>query len=105
MSAHEKISQRDLRNRSREIMDAVESGKSFTVTRDGRPIGELVPLHRPRRFVPRDEVVAMWRNAPGFDIDKFRADQERLYDTGGRDHEADYKLARELDELDKRSQG
>ena len=38
------ITQRDLRSRSREIMDAVEHGQSFTVTRDGRHIGELIPL-------------------------------------------------------------
>jgi predicted nucleic acid-binding protein/antitoxin (DNA-binding transcriptional repressor) of toxin-antitoxin stability system len=35
--------------RSKEIMDAVERGQFFTVTRDGRPIGELVPPRgRPR---------------------------------------------------------
>lgn len=43
MSGSEAISQRDLRFRSREIMDAVERGESFTVTRDGRGIAELIP--------------------------------------------------------------
>jgi len=33
------ISQRDLRMRSKEIMDAVEHGQSFTVTRDGQSVG------------------------------------------------------------------
>ena len=33
------ITQRDLRSRSREIMDAVEHGHSFTVTRAGHRIG------------------------------------------------------------------
>jgi prevent-host-death family protein len=51
MSAQPEITQRDLRNRSKEIMDAVESGRSFTVTRDGHEIGELIPLRRRRRFV------------------------------------------------------
>jgi hypothetical protein len=32
-------------------MDAIESGRSFTVTRDGHEIGELIPLRRHRRFV------------------------------------------------------
>jgi prevent-host-death family protein len=52
------ITQRDLRSRSREIMDAVEHGQSFTVTRDGHRIGELVPLRGRRRFVSRDEFAA-----------------------------------------------
>jgi hypothetical protein len=43
MSAQPEITQRDLRNRSKEIMDALESGRSFTVTRDGHEIGELIP--------------------------------------------------------------
>ena len=40
------ITQRDLQSRSREIMDAVEHGQSFTVIRDGHHIGELIPLRR-----------------------------------------------------------
>jgi prevent-host-death family protein len=74
------ITQRDLRSRSREIMDAVEHGQSFTVTRDGHRIGELIPLRRRRRFVPREEFAAMSRNAPDVDLDAFRADQEAALD-------------------------
>jgi len=55
MSAVEAISQRDLRLRSKQIMDAVEDGHSFTVTRGGHSIGELIPLRRPRIFVPREQ--------------------------------------------------
>ena len=57
------ITQRDLRSRSREIMDAVEHG-------------ELIPLRRRRRFVSREEFTAMSRNAPGVDLDAFRTDQD-----------------------------
>jgi antitoxin (DNA-binding transcriptional repressor) of toxin-antitoxin stability system len=74
------ITQRDLRSRSREIMDAVEHGQSFTVTRDGHQIGELVPLRRRRRFVPRDEFAVMSRNSPAADLDAFRADQDAAAD-------------------------
>jgi prevent-host-death family protein len=80
VSAGEEISQRDLRTRSREIMDAVEHGQSFTVTRDGHRIAELVPLRRRRRLVPRAEFVAMSRNAPGVDLEAFRADQHAAVD-------------------------
>ena len=77
------ITQRDLRSRSREIMDAVEHGQSFTVTRDGHRIGELIPLRRRRRFVSRQEFSAMSRNAPEIDLETFRADQD-----AAADHEA-----------------
>ncbi|HUC58009.1 MAG TPA: type II toxin-antitoxin system prevent-host-death family antitoxin [Streptosporangiaceae bacterium] len=74
------ITQRDLRSRSREIMDAVEHGQAFTVTRDGHRIGELIPLRRRRRFVSRDEFSAMSRNAPEVDLSSFRRDQEVAID-------------------------
>jgi prevent-host-death family protein len=81
MSADPEITQRDLRTRSREIMDAVEHGQSFTVTRDGHRIGELIPLRRRRRLVPRQEFIAMSRNAPAVDLDAFRADQDAALDS------------------------
>ncbi len=78
VSVYPEITQRDLRMRSREIMDAVEHGQSFTVTRGGHRIGELIPLRRRRRFVYRQEFAAMSRNAPAIDVEAFRADQEAL---------------------------
>jgi antitoxin (DNA-binding transcriptional repressor) of toxin-antitoxin stability system len=61
-------------------MDAVEHGQSFTVTRDGHRIGELIPLRRRRRFVSRQEFSAMSRNAPDVDLEAFRADQDAVAD-------------------------
>ena len=80
MTAQPEITQRDLRNRSKEIMDAVEGGQAFTVTRDGHRIGELIPLRHQRRFVSRQEFAAMSRNAPRIDIETFRADQDAAFD-------------------------
>ncbi len=80
MGVQPEISQRDLRMRSREIMDAVERGQSFTVTRDGHEIGELVPLRRRRRFVSRAEFAETSRSAPAVDLAAFRADQDAAYD-------------------------
>ena len=82
MSAQPEITQRDLRTRSKEIMDAVQGGQSFTVTRDGHAIGELIPLRRRRRFVPRQEFAAMSRTAASVDVAAFRADQEAAADQG-----------------------
>ncbi len=79
MSAQREVSQRDLRMRSKEIMDAVERGDSFAVTRDGRQIGELVPLRRRRRFVSRAEFARGSHLAPLIDISAFRADQDAAY--------------------------
>ncbi|MET8138163.1 type II toxin-antitoxin system prevent-host-death family antitoxin [Streptomyces sp. NPDC005251] len=76
MTAQPEVTQRDLRTRSKEIMDAVQRGQAFTVTRDGHRIGELVPLRRRRRFVSRGEFAAMSRTAPDISLDTFRVDQE-----------------------------
>ncbi|GGK77445.1 type II toxin-antitoxin system Phd/YefM family antitoxin [Streptomyces flaveus] len=80
MAAQPEITQRDLRTKSKEIMDAVQNGQSFTVTRDGHRIGELIPLRRRRRFVPRGEFAAMSRTAPDISLNAFRADQDAAAD-------------------------
>ncbi|MBC3190441.1 type II toxin-antitoxin system prevent-host-death family antitoxin [Pseudonocardia sp. C8] len=80
MVSRPEITQRDLRQRSKEIMDAVEGGQSFTVTRDGHEVGELIPLRRRRRFVDRDGFAAMSRHAATVDVDAFRADQTATAD-------------------------
>jgi prevent-host-death family protein len=89
VSAYPEITQRDLRTKSREIMDAVEHGQSFTVTRDGHRIGELIPLRQRRRFVPRQEFISMSRHAPAADLEAFRADQDAALD-----HEAGSRYER-----------
>lgn len=73
------ISQRDLRLRSREIMDAVEHGETFTVTRDGRQIAQLVPL-RPRRSIPIEDFIAASLAAPDLDYERFRRDLDEVID-------------------------
>lgn len=80
MSAQPEITQRDLRNRSKEIMDAVQNGQAFTVTRDGHEIGELIPLRRRRRFVTRQEFATMSRTAPDISLEAFRANQDDAID-------------------------
>lgn len=74
------ITQRDLRNRSREIMDALAAGASFTVTRSGHDVGELIPLRRRRRFVPREEFAAMSKSAPAVVPETSRDDHESWVD-------------------------
>lgn len=76
MTVPQEITQRDLRGRSGEIMDAVEHGDQFIVTRGGTPIGELIPLRR-RRTVTREQFAAMSENAPVIDVRWFRESLEQ----------------------------
>lgn len=75
----EEITQRVLRNDSGRIMRALDDGQSFVVTRDGRPVGELVPLRR-HRFVAAAAVVEMFRGAPRVDRERFRSDLDDAAD-------------------------
>ncbi len=63
-------------------MDAVQGGQAFTVTRDGHHVGELIPLRRRRRFVPRAEFAAMSRTAPVISLHAFRDDQDVVVEQG-----------------------
>lgn len=74
MSTQLHVSQRDLRLRSKEIMDAVAGGQSFTVTRDGHEIAELIPLRARRRFVSREAFAAGSRTLPDVDALRWRDD-------------------------------
>jgi prevent-host-death family protein len=69
----ESITQRELRNDGGEIMRRLDQGESFVITRNGVPVGELTPLRR-HRFLAASAVVAIFRNAPAIDPDRFRAD-------------------------------
>ncbi len=73
------ITQRELRNGSGEIMRALDRGESFIVTRNGVPVGELVPL-RQRQFVAADAAAAVFADAPRVDLGRFRADIDALLD-------------------------
>ena len=68
-----RISQRELRNDSGRIMRALDRGEVFTVTRNGVPVGELVPV-RARAFVPAEAVAAAYRRAPRLAPARFRRD-------------------------------
>jgi len=80
MPAIESVSPRDLRTRGREILDAVEQGRTFNLTRDGHEIGQLVPIRRKRVFVSREDFVAMSADSPAIDLARFRRDQDAAVD-------------------------
>jgi prevent-host-death family protein len=74
-----KLSQRELRNKSGEVMRALDDGEDFIVTRNGVPVGELRPI-RKRQFIPREELGALFEGAPHIDYEQFRADIDRFVD-------------------------
>lgn len=73
------ITQRELRNESGRIMRALDRGESFTVTRNGVPVGELIPV-RQRAFVPADAAVAAFAGAPHVARRRFRKDVDAVID-------------------------
>ena len=74
-----KITQRELRNDSGRIMRALDRGTSFIVTRNGVPVGELIPLRR-RMFVPAEAAVVTFAGAPRVTPARFRKDIDALID-------------------------
>lgn len=72
------ISQRELRNDSAAVMDAVERGETVVVTRNGNPIAELRPLLR-RTFVPTTELMLAFRGLPRMNLTKLRAEADELF--------------------------
>ena len=73
------VTQRELRNDSGRIMRAVDRGKSFIITRNGVPVGELVPV-RQRMFVPAEAAIAAFAGAPREKIERFRKDVDAAID-------------------------
>lgn len=74
-----RISQRELRNDSGEIMRELDRGESFVVTRNGVPVGELRPIQR-QRFVPASVAVAAVATGAPIDAARFRTDVDRELD-------------------------
>jgi antitoxin (DNA-binding transcriptional repressor) of toxin-antitoxin stability system len=73
------ISQRELRNQSGQIMRQLEAGQHFIVTRDGAPVGELIPLRR-RRGARLATVLEIFRGAPRVEYKRLRKDLDAIAD-------------------------
>ncbi len=70
------ITQRQLRNDSGRIMKALDKGRTFVVTRNGVPVGELLPL-RQRTFVTTEAARATFARTPRVAARRFRKDVDR----------------------------
>lgn len=80
------ISQREFRNNSAAVMDAVEAGETYHITRNGTEVAELRPLVR-RQQPTAAELIARHRRLPRIDAAQLRADADEFF--GGDDRVGD----------------
>jgi len=56
------VASRDLRNHTAQVLREVAQGGRVTVTVNGAPVAEIIPVqHRRRLSIPRDEMLARLR--------------------------------------------
>ena len=72
------ITQRELRNESAAIMDAVEAGETMVVTRNGVPVARLSPIKRVR-LTPISELRQAFAAGPDPDYASMRADIDAFF--------------------------
>ncbi|WP_406235755.1 type II toxin-antitoxin system Phd/YefM family antitoxin [Nocardia sp. NBC_01009] len=77
------ISHREFRNNSAAVMDAVEAGEIFRVTRNGIEVAELRPVGRSRRRTAV-ELVERHRRLPRVDYARMREEADEFFGTEDR---------------------
>lgn len=73
------ITQRELAARSKAVLDDVEAGETYLITRNGTEIAEVRPLGSRRRFVPVEELQRKWQHAPQIDAAQMQADADAFF--------------------------
>jgi antitoxin (DNA-binding transcriptional repressor) of toxin-antitoxin stability system len=66
------------------VTRGLRQGRAYTLTLNGAPLAEIIPIRR-RRAVPKEEVLAAFATAPVLDVDELRADLDAVLDQGLRD--------------------
>ncbi|MEV0234503.1 type II toxin-antitoxin system Phd/YefM family antitoxin [Nonomuraea sp. NPDC050786] len=72
------ITQREFRNNSAAVMDQVEAGEIFHITRNGVEIAELRPIPR-KRHLSAEELVARHRRLPRVDYAEMRREADEFF--------------------------
>ncbi|MCC3655177.1 MULTISPECIES: type II toxin-antitoxin system Phd/YefM family antitoxin [Streptomyces] len=72
------ISQREFRNNSAAVMDAVEAGDVYHITRNGTEVAELRPIRR-RRGLSAEELVERHRGLPRVDYAAMRREGDEFF--------------------------
>ena len=69
---------RELRNKGGQVIERVIGGEVLTVTRDGVPVAQLVPLSE--RPLTTEALIRRWRHLPPMDPDALRRDIDEIID-------------------------
>ncbi|WP_281178410.1 type II toxin-antitoxin system Phd/YefM family antitoxin [Amycolatopsis jejuensis] len=77
------VVEREFRNNSAAVMDAVEAGETYHVTRNGVEVAELRPVSR-RRRPTAEELVRRHRLLPRVDAARMREDADEFFGTEDR---------------------
>jgi prevent-host-death family protein len=75
----ETITLREFRNESAAVMDRVEAGESFVVTRNGHPVAKVGPISRRRRLVPIDELRQAFSAGADPDYTQMRGELDAIF--------------------------
>jgi len=84
------ITQREFRNNSAAVMDAVEAGEVFHITRNGNEVAELRPVHQ-RHRVSAEDLVARHRRLPAVDHALLRREADEYFGTEDRVEDDDLR--------------
>ena len=60
-------------------MDSLQAGQCFTVTRDGHPVGELLPLRGPKQGVRSSDLLNAFANVPHLDYHQLLSDLDSFF--------------------------
>ncbi|WP_432938732.1 type II toxin-antitoxin system Phd/YefM family antitoxin [Kribbella sp. CA-253562] len=83
------ITQREFRNQSAAVMDAVEAGETYHITRNGTEVAELRPLSK-RRQPTTEELMFQARLLPRIDAAAMRQEADEFFGTEDRiEHDDD----------------
>jgi prevent-host-death family protein len=69
---------RELRNKGGEVVDRAANGEPITITRAGKPVASLRPVHPPA--LSADVLLSRWRHLPPVDGAALRRDLDRILD-------------------------
>ncbi|MDR0959435.1 MAG: type II toxin-antitoxin system prevent-host-death family antitoxin [Propionibacteriaceae bacterium] len=76
------ITQRDLKMSTAAIMDRVEAGEAFEVTRSGYSVARLIPIAGPKRSVRRKDLARALAGIPDMVGDP-KAEADEFFGDGG----------------------
>ena len=72
------ITQRELRNQSAAVMDAVERGETIRITRHGKEVAELRPVASDA-YVDTASILHAFAGLPDIDLAEMRAQEDDLF--------------------------